>query len=71
MQQKIPIEGSEADPDFDSDLNYSKIGFFKFDDNMSKDYSTREMKSVFVDVTTQYLKIILYQPYTNRLNIFD
>lgn len=29
------------------------------------------MKSVFVDVTTQFLKFVLYQPYGNRLNIFD
>jgi centrosomal protein CEP104 len=38
---------------------------------MATDYQAREMKSVFVDVTTQYLKLVLYQPYANRLNLFD
>ena len=71
MQQKLPVEGSEQEPDFDGQLNYQKVGYFQFDDNQSTDFQTREMKSVFLDVTTQYLKFVLYQPYQNRMNIFD
>ena len=68
------VKNSENDPDhseFDNTLNYQKIGYFSFDDNGASDFQAREMKSVFVDVTTQFLKFVLYQPFGNRLNIFD
>ena len=56
---------------FDNSLNFKKIGYFSYDANHATDYQAREMKSVFLDVTTQYLKFVFYQPYENRYNIFD
>jgi centrosomal protein CEP104 len=56
---------------FDNALNFQKVGYFSFDANHSSEYQAREMKSVFLDVNTQYLKLVCYQPYDNRYNIFD
>ena len=49
------VKNAENDPEyseFDNSLNYQKIGYFSFDDNRASDFQAREMKSVFVDVTT-------------------
>jgi centrosomal protein CEP104 len=29
------------------------------------------MKTIHVDVLTQYLKFVIYQPYENKLNLFQ
>ena len=71
MSNNKEESNNDETSDFDGDLNYAKIGYFHFDDNQSSDFQAREMKSVFVDVTTQYLKLVLYQPYQNKMNIFD
>jgi hypothetical protein len=53
-------ENDDEFSEFDNGLNYQKIGYFAFDDNRASDFQAREMKSVFVDVTTQFIKFVLY-----------
>ena len=48
-----------------------KIGLFSFEDNKSTDYKARELKAVKFDIFTQYIRLIFYQPYENKLNIFS
>eukprot|EP00347_Sterkiella_histriomuscorum_P005376 403356849 len=50
---------------------YLRIGYFQYNDNSRSDYQAREMKTLHVDVLAQYLKIVLYQPFDNKLNLFQ
>jgi len=55
---------------FDPNAQFVRVGYLGFDDNERTGFTAREMKTVHVDVYCQYVKLALYQPYENKLNIF-
>jgi len=52
-------------------LKFNKIGFFTMDSNESTGYATKELKSVFLNVPSLFLKIALYKNYENQLNKYN
>jgi len=58
--QYLPVEDTE---------NYFLIGHLNFESNPS-DATTRELKTVHLDVTTRMIRIIFYNPYQHQLNIY-
>ncbi|CDW78329.1 UNKNOWN [Stylonychia lemnae] len=51
--------------------NYMRIGYFSFNENSRSEFQAREMKTLHVDFLAQYIKMVIYQPYENRLNLFQ
>lgn len=70
----IPYFDPKTQPDGPTTDQVARIGNFSFEniDPTMKPKLMREMKTVHLsDIYTQYIKIDLYQPYENSLNIFQ
>ncbi|CRH02740.1 conserved Plasmodium protein, unknown function [Plasmodium relictum] len=53
--------------------DYSKVGFFRFNDNASTSYCARELKYVYLPCTIKcvFIKLKLHKPYNNYLNTYS
>jgi centrosomal protein CEP104 len=65
------VEASNLFSEPNSEHLFKKIGHFTLDDNTASGFKARELKTVYVDVTCQYLKLSLQKPYSNEKNIFN
>ena len=54
-----------------SDINFKYIGFVDLKDNRDCNYQVRELKKVFINIKTLFLKIILDNNYINNYNKFQ
>ncbi len=52
-------------------INFKKMGFLKFDSNEKNRFSSRELKSVFMDLPCLYMKMRMFENYPNKFNIFN
>ena len=52
-------------------LNFTRVGHFSLDDNVKTNYKARELKTVYVECTCQYLKIVFSKNHPNNMNIFN
>jgi hypothetical protein len=50
---------------------WAKLGHFTLDDGARGMYTQRELKSVFMDVCCQYVKIKMEKNYENKFNPFN
>ena len=50
---------------------FKKVGHFTLDDNHGSYFTARELKTVYLDCTCQYLKLSLQKSYHNEKNIFN
>ena len=50
---------------------FKKLGHFTLDDNMKTNYQARELKTVYVECTCQFLKISFQKNHDNDQNIFQ
>ena len=50
---------------------FKKAGHFTLDDNSSSGFKARELKTVYIDVNCQYVKLSLQKSYPNEKNIFN
>lgn len=50
---------------------FRRLGYLSLNKNERSDYQARELKSVYVDATGQYLRILLHKCYINELNLFN
>ena len=49
-------------------LEFKRLGHFSLDSNERSNWQSRELKSVFVNVSAGLLKLVLHTPHKNRLN---
>ena len=56
-----------------SDVNplFKKLGHFSLDDNMKTNYSARELKTVYVECSCQFLMIRFLKNHPNQANKFN
>ena len=47
------------------------MGKFSLKDNAASNYKARELKTVYIDCTCQYLKLLLERAHTNKFNLFN
>jgi centrosomal protein CEP104 len=52
-------------------VNYKKIGHFSIGDNSQTNYSARELKTVYVNSTVKYLKLVFSKNHSCGKNIFN
>ena len=50
---------------------FTHLGHFQLDDNTGSNYQSRELKTVYLDLITQYFKVSFSKNYDNRLNKFN
>ena len=52
-------------------LKFQSLGFIKMDSNEKTFYKARELRKIYVDCPSIYLKISLFKNHINRFNIFN
>mmetsp|Transcript_10555 Transcript_10555/g.19177 ORF Transcript_10555/g.19177 Transcript_10555/m.19177 type:complete len:899 (-) Transcript_10555:119-2815(-) len=50
---------------------FKRLGYFSLDNNERSQFQARELKSVYVDVSVQFLRILLHKCHVNRFNIVN
>jgi XRCC1 N terminal domain/UvrB/uvrC motif len=50
---------------------WKRLGYIPLDDNEKSEYQARELKSVFIDVRTLFLKLVFNKCHTNKHNMFN
>ena len=49
---------------------YENIGFINFSSNAENKYKLRELRKIYINVNTEYLKFKIHQNHNNNLNMF-
>jgi centrosomal protein CEP104 len=57
-------------PALDS-IKFKRLGYLSLDSNEQSNYQARELKSVYIDVTSLYLKLVLNKCHINKFNLFN
>lgn len=52
-------------------VNFKKLGHFSIDDNSKTNYTARELKSVYLNTTLQYLRLSFMKNHMSDKNIFN
>lgn len=52
-------------------VKFTRLGYLSLDSNERSQFQARELKSVYVDVTAQYLKILLHKCHINKYNLVN
>jgi centrosomal protein CEP104 len=65
------VEASQLLSDPNNEVYFKKVGHFTLDDNSASGFKARELKTVYIDVACQYLKLSLQKCYSNEKNIFN
>lgn len=68
---KIDAFGSSHLVQDGNQIPFKQIGHFALDDNMSTNFQARELKTVYVECTCQYLKFTFQKNHLNNNNIFN
>jgi centrosomal protein CEP104 len=53
-----------------SEFMYENIGFINFSSNAENKYKLRELRKIYINVNTEYLKFKIHQNHNNNLNMF-
>lgn len=52
-------------------INFKRLGYLSLDSNERSQFQARELKSVYVDVSAQFVRIVLHKCHVNRYNIVN
>lgn len=64
----MPAEGQECRYET---AQFKRLGYLSLDSNERSQFQARELKSVYVDVSAQFLRILLHKCHVNRYNIVN
>ena len=53
-----------------SEFNYENIGFIKLSSNAENNFKSRELRKIYINVDSEYIKIKVHRNYSNNLNMF-
>jgi len=56
---------------FSDNLSFRKLGHLTLDKNEKSNYTSRELKSVYIDASLDFLKLVFHAPYPNDHNTFS
>lgn len=54
-----------------SNLQFKKIGYFMLSSNDKSNFQSRELKTVYIDSPSIYVKLVMHKPHTNSMNLFN
>ena len=69
-KNKILINGDKNIKLIPSEFIYENIGYINFSSNAENKYKLRELRKIYINVNSEYLKFRIYQNHNNDLNIF-
>ena len=53
-----------------SEFDFQNIGFIKLSSNVDSKYKSRELRKIYINVNSEFLKLKIHKNYENSLNIF-
>ncbi len=53
------------------EAHFERLGYLSLNNNQRSNYQARELKSVFIDCTGRYLKLLAHRCYVNKYNLFN
>lgn len=51
--------------------HFERLGFLSLNSNQRSNYQARELKSVFINCTGRFLRILAHRCYANKYNLFN
>jgi len=69
-KNKILINGDKNIKLIPSEFMYENIGYINFSSNAENKYKLRELRKIYINVNSEYLKFKIHQNHNNDLNIF-
>ena len=69
-KNKIIINNNNNSRIIPSNFMYENIGFIKLSSNADSNYKARELRKIYININTEYLKLKIHRNYQNNLNIF-
>ena len=51
--------------------HFERLGYLSLNSNQRSNYQARELKSVFINCTGRYLRILAHRCYVNKYNLFN
>ncbi|CAE8662244.1 unnamed protein product [Polarella glacialis] len=64
----LPVSGQEQRYEA---VTFKRLGYLSLDSNERSQFQARELKSVYVDVSAQFIRILLHKCHVNRYNIVN
>ena len=52
-------------------INWRRLGYFMLGKNERSNWKARELKSVYINTTANYVKFSLHEPHINTINLFN
>jgi centrosomal protein CEP104 len=50
---------------------YKRLGYLSLDDNERSSYQARELKTVYLDYSGNFVRLLIHQCHTNKYNLFN
>lgn len=69
-KNKFLINGDKNVNLIPSDFMYENIGFINFSSNAENNFKSRELRRIYININSEYLKFKIHQNYNNNLNMF-
>ena len=54
-----------------TNLPFLKLGYFPLSPNEESGFQARELKTVYLNTSSQFMKIVFHKPHINSLNVFN
>lgn len=66
----LPDADTPGGPSYET-ARFKRLGYLSLDSNERSNFQARELKSVYVDVTTQFVKVLLHKCHINKYNLVN
>ena len=69
-KNKFIIDSNNISKLIPSEFMYENIGFIKLSTNVENNYKARELRKIYININTEYIKLKIHNNYPNNLNMF-
>ena len=69
-KNKFIINNNNVSKLIPSEFMYQNIGYIKLSTNVESNYKARELRKIYININTEYIKLIINSNYPNNLNMF-
>ena len=69
-KNKFIIDSNNISKLIPSEFMYENIGFIKLSTNVENNYKARELRKIYININTEYIKLKIHNNYPNNLYMF-
>ena len=69
-KEKFIIDNNNNSKIIPSEFVYQNIGFINLSSNIESQYKARELRKIYININTEYIKLKIHNNYQNDLNVF-